>query len=143
MTAMLGIKFVCLVGGLITGIVASTLLLSGTMALFAGLIGGVFMGVLLNIMPEVVLGRLATGYQRRINAGLAEAFDLLVVCLESGLTFDRALARTVENLTSFQPQLAKEFGQALLDMNLHGRTREDALGRLAKNLDSQISGIWP
>ena len=136
-TAMLGIKFVCLAGGLITGVIASTIMLSGTMALFIGLIGGVFIGVLLNIMPELILGRLAVGYQRRINAGLAEAFDLLVVCLESGLTFDRALARTVENLKSFQPQLAKEFGQALLDMNVHGRTREDALGRLATNLDSQ------
>ena len=136
-TAMLGIKFVCLVGGLTTGVIVSTIMLSGTLALFVGLIGGVFIGVLLNIMPEMILGRLAAGYQRRINADLAEAFDLLVVCLESGLTFERALARTVDNLRSFQPQLAQEFGQALLDMNVHGRTREDALGRLANHLDSQ------
>lgn len=134
---MLGIKFACLLGGLITGLVTATIMLSGALVLFGGLLGGVLIGVLLNIMPEVILGRLAVRRQRRINAGLAEAFDLLVVCLESGLTFDRALSRTVENLQAFQPQLAKEFSQAVLDMNVHGRTREEALSRLADRVDSQ------
>ena len=134
---MLGTKFACLVTGLVFGIVMLTATFPGILGIFAGLIGGVLAGVLLNVVPEMVLGRLATVRLRRIDAGLAETFDLLVVCLESGLTFDRALKRTVENLKSFQPDLAKEFGQAVLDMSVHGRTREDALGRLAGRLDGQ------
>lgn len=60
-----------------------------------------------------------------------------MVCLESGLTFERALRRTVENLQSLQADLAKEFGQAVLDMNVQGRRREEALGRLAERVDCQ------
>ena len=134
---MLGIKFACLITGLVAGLIALTPTLPGILGLLAGLIGGVLAGVLLNVAPEMVLGRLATNRLRRIDAGLAETFDLLVVCLESGLTFDRALKRTVDNLKTFQPDLAQEFGQAVLDMSVHGRTREDALGRLAGRLDSQ------
>ena len=133
---MLGIKFACLVSGLVFGVVALTATLPGTLGVFTGLIGGVLAGVLLNVVPEMVLSRLATNRLRRINGGLAETFDLLVVCLESGLTFDRALKRTVDSLKSFQPDLAREFGQAVLDLSVHGRTREDALGRLAERLDS-------
>ena len=96
-----------------------------------------FAGVLLNLLPEFVVSRIATVRYRRVHNGLADAFDLLIVCLESGLTFDRALRRTIENLQSFQPDLAKELGQASLDMSVHGRTREEALSRLASRLDSQ------
>ena len=134
---MLGIKFACLITGLVAGLIALTPTLPGILGLLAGLIGGVLAGVLLNVVPEMVLGRLATNRLRRIDTGLAETFDLLVVCLESGLTFDRALKRTVDNLKTFQPDLAQEFGQAVLDMSVHGRTREDALSRLSDRLDSQ------
>ena len=134
---MLGIKFACLATGLVSGVVSVTAALPGTLGVFVGLVSGVLAGVLFNVVPEMVLSRLGTNRLRRIEAGLAESFDLLVVCLESGLTFDRALKRTVDNLRSFQPDLAKEFGQASLDMSVYGRTREDALGRLAGRLDSQ------
>ena len=137
LATMLGIKFACMLTGLVTGLIMLTPLLPGVLGLTAGLIGGLLLGVMLNIMPEVVLTRLAAGRLYRIDTGLAEAFDLLVVCLESGLTFDRALMRTVDNLKSFQPELANELGQAVLDMSVHGRTREDSLGRLAARLDSQ------
>lgn len=133
---MLGLKFACLLIGLVVGLIAISPTLPGVLGLGAGLIGGVFAGVLLNILPEFAIGRLAARRMRRITVGLAESFDLLVVCLESGLTFERALKRTVDNLKSFQPDLANEFGQTVLDISVHGRTREDALGRLADRLDS-------
>lgn len=135
--AMLGVKFACLVVGMAASLIVSIAFLPGLMGLFVGLVSGVLVGVILNVVPELVLGRVSTHRLRRIESGLAEAFDLLVVCLESGLTFNRALSRTADNLKAFQPQLAREFGQAVLDMNVHGRTREDALGRLADRLDSQ------
>ena len=134
---MLGIKFACLVVGLALGMVTSASIFPGGSGWLFGLVGGVLIGVLLNVLPEMILGRLAANRQRRITAGLAEAFDLLIVCLESGLTFDRALSRTVENLRTFQPELAKELSQPVMDMSVHGRTREEALGRLAERLDSQ------
>ena len=45
--------------------------------------------------------------------------------------------RTLADLRAFQPDLAREFRQASLDMTVHGRTREDALKRLADRLDNR------
>ena len=71
---MLGIKFACLVVGLAVGMVASTIVFPGGSGWLFGLVGGVLIGVLLNVLPEMILGRLAGNRQRRITAGLAEAF---------------------------------------------------------------------
>ena len=134
---ILGMKFACLLIGMSTGIFVGTANFEGAVGWFGGLVGGVVIGVFLNLMPEIVLARLGAGRLRRIHSGLAESFDLLVVCLESGLTFDRSLRRTIENLRSFHPDISMELNQALLDMAVHGRNREESLGRLADRLDSQ------
>ena len=136
-TVVLGTKAACVLFGAIAGLVAGPALQPGLLGWAGGLIGGVLLGVALNLAPELVVFRLAAMRMGRINAGLADAFDLLIVCLESGLTFERALQRTVSDLRAFQPDLADEFRHATLDMSVHGRTREDALGRLAGRLDSR------
>ena len=137
LTTMLGIKFACLLSGLALGIIVVTRLVPGPLGLLAGLVGGVLGGVLLNVVPELLLRRLATRRLRHLNSGFAEALDLLVVCLESGLTFETGLKRTIDNLKSFQAVLVREFRQAMLDMSVHGRSREEALGALADRVDSQ------
>ena len=134
---VLGAKAACMLVGLLTGLITLSPLVPGVLGWGAGLIGGLLIGVVLNLVPELVVARLAASRIRRIHTGLADAFDLLIVCLESGLTFERALQRTVADLKSFQPDLANELRQASLDMSVHGRTREDALGRLAGRLDSR------
>ncbi|MCZ0944821.1 MAG: type II secretion system F family protein [Gammaproteobacteria bacterium] len=134
---MLGIKFTSLLGGFLAGGFAAVAYLSGLMAVLGGLVGGLLTGVMLNVFPELILNRLAGNRIWRMNAGLPDTFDLLVICLESGLTFDRALQRTVDNLGSLHPDLEAEFSQVLLDVNVHGRTRGEALGRLADRLESQ------
>ena len=92
---------------------------------------------MLNLIPEVILAFVGSGRLRRIHAALPEAFDLLIVCLESGLTFERSLQRAARDLRWFQPALAQELGLASADLSVHGRTRSDALERLAGRLDSQ------
>ena len=134
---VLGAKAACMLVGLLTGLITLSPLVPGALGWGAGLIGGLLIGVVLNLVPELVVARLAASRIRRIHRGLADAFDLLIVCLESGLTFERALQRTVADLKSFQPDLANELRQASLDMSVHGRTRENALGRLAGRLDSR------
>ena len=136
-SVVLGMKFACLLVGVAVGLTVLPPIWPGLMGWGVGVLGGLLGGVVLNLLPEFAVSRLAAARFRRIHSGLADAFDLLIVCLESGLTFDRALRRTVDNLKTFQPDLARELGQASLDMSVHGRTRQDALGRLAARLDSQ------
>lgn len=137
LTIMLGIKFACLMAGLGLGMVLVTPMVPGALGMFVGIGAGVFGGVLLNVVPELLLRRLAGRRLHQLNAGFAETLDLLVVCLESGLTFETGLRRTVENVRSFQSVLARELRQAVLDMSVHGRTREEALTYLAERVDSQ------
>ncbi|MCY4012166.1 MAG: type II secretion system F family protein [Gammaproteobacteria bacterium] len=137
LTIVLGAKTACILVGLAVGVVVARPLFPGLLGWGAGVVAGLLVGVVLNLVPELTVARLAASRMRRIKAGLADAFDLLIVCLESGLTFERALNRTVSDLQAFQPDLAAELRQASLDMAAHGRTREDALGRLAGRLDSR------
>lgn len=136
-TIVLGAKTASIFAGLAIGIVVARPWAPGLLGWGAGVVAGLFLGVILNLIPELAVARLATMRMRRIKTGLADAFDLLIVCLESGLTFERALHRTVTDLRTFQPDLAAELRQASLDMVAHGRTRADALARLAERLDSR------
>ena len=110
---MFGVKFLALGGGLVLGFFLAFIYLSGLLILFGGLIGGVLAGVALNILPEWIVGRMASKRMWRLNAGLPDTFDLLVICLESGLTFDRALRRTVDTLAAALDRVVARAGRAV------------------------------
>ena len=57
--------------------------------LLAGLAGAVMGGIL----PEMCLDQLSARRQRRMATALPDALDLMTLCLESGLTFERTLSR--------------------------------------------------
>ena len=67
----------------------------------AGLVAG-------GIMPEYGLRAVAARRLRRMSAALPDALDLMVMCLESGLIFERALATVAEELEAVEPNLAAE-----------------------------------
>ena len=136
-TVVLGAKFVCLIFGLVAGLIFLPSMKPGMVGLGIGLIGGLLGGVMLNLIPEMIIGKLASRRLWQIQTALPDALDLLIVCLEAGLTFERSLRRAVADLKTFHPMLAAELGQASLDMSVHGRNREEALSRVAERLDSQ------
>ena len=136
-TIVLGAKVACLLTGLVIGTLLITRWQSGLLGWVLGLVGGFIAGVMCNLVPELVVSKLAKGRLWRVQSALPDALDLFVVSLEAGLTFERALRRTVDDLKTFHPALAAELGRAGLDMTVHGRTREEALGRVADRLDSQ------
>ena len=136
-TFVIGTKVACLLIGLVGGGLAASTLYPGAIGWGVGLLGGLLVGVACNLVPELVVTQLATRRVWRIQTALPDALDLLIVCLEAGLTFERALRRTVSDLRAFRPALAEELGQASLDMRIHGLNREEALGRVAQRLDLQ------
>ena len=84
----------------------------GALIAFAGAAGLVVGG----IAPEYVVRSLVRRRNRRMTAALPAALDLMVMCLESGLTFERALATVADELTPIEPNLAGEF--RLIDAEL-------------------------
>ena len=61
------------------------------------------------ILPEFVLRAISDRRQRKMAAALPHALDLLVMCVETGLTFERALTVVADELKPIERHLANEF----------------------------------
>ena len=108
----LSCKFACGLAGAGLAVLVSPLLgpmiaflPQGILVAFAGAAGLVIGG----IVPEYVMRALVNRRRRKMTNALADALDLMVMCLESGLTFERALATVAEELTPIESNLAGEF----------------------------------
>ena len=83
------------------------------------------------LVPSAVVARRIKDRQKRIRNGLPDALDLLIVCLEAGLSLDQAILKSSEELRLSHPELAEE----LRFINIEGRAgkpRLEALKNFAK-----------
>lgn len=92
------------------------------------LIGATLCGYLL---PRVTLDHLIANRQLRIQWGLADALDLLMITIEAGMDFNAALVRVSEELKTGHPTLCEEFELVNLEIRV-GRPRAQALRNLAE-----------
>ncbi len=83
------------------------------------------------LLPDFWLSRLISARQTNIRLGLPEALDLLVVCVEAGLSLDKAILRTSEEMRVSQPEIADELGLISLEQRA-GRARADAWNECAE-----------
>jgi len=81
------------------------------------------------LLPAMILGRLAKKRQHRIRLSLADALDLLVVCVEAGLGLDQAILRVGEELAFAHPDLSDELRLVNLELRA-GKGRGEALKNL-------------
>jgi len=86
------------------------------------------------LAPDFWLGRRITIRQSRIRLGLPDALDLLVICIEAGLSTDQATARTAEELRLSAPEVCDELGIVVLEQRA-GRARSDAWKQFAERTD--------
>ena len=82
------------------------------------------------ILPIAVLERLVRSRQDRIRQGLPDALDLLVVCVEAGISLDAAILRVAKELAFTYGDLSRELLVVNRKTNA-GVTREEA-----------IRGLW-
>lgn len=69
--------------------------------------------------------------QKEIARGLANGLDLLVVCVESGLGLDQAIAQVAKELEHAHPEISEEFALVNLELKA-GKRRMEALRNLAE-----------
>lgn len=87
----------------------------------------VALGAAVGLMgPPAVLDRLAQARQERLRRSLPDAMDLLVVCVEAGISVDAALLRVAREMAHLHPELANEFLVVNRRVNA-GMPREQAL----------------
>ena len=104
----------------VTGITAI-----GPIFVYPTCIGGGF------LLPDFWLGRLIKRRQSRIRRGLPDVLDLLVICVEAGLSLDQATARTAKEMDRLQPDLCDELGMLVLEQHA-GRPRSEAWKNMAE-----------
>jgi tight adherence protein C len=67
------------------------------------------------LAPDFWLSNRIAARQMKLRLGLPEALDLIVICVEAGLSMDKATMRTAEELRISQPAIADELNLVYLE----------------------------
>jgi len=86
------------------------------------------------LAPDFWLDRRIKTRQGKIRRGLPDVLDLLIICIEAGLSLDQATARTAVELKVAQPELCDELSIVVLEQRA-GRPRGEAWKHLADRTD--------
>jgi tight adherence protein C len=86
------------------------------------------------LAPDFWLGRQISKRQKKIRRGLPDVLDLLIICIEAGLSLDQATSRTAEELRNAQPELCDELGIVVLEQRA-GRPRAEAWRHMSERTD--------
>jgi tight adherence protein C len=86
------------------------------------------------LAPDFALGRVIKTRQDKIRRGLPDVLDLLVICIEAGLSLDQATKRTTEELMKAQPAICDELNIVVLEQRA-GKPRADCWKNMADRTD--------
>lgn len=75
------------------------------------------------VVSERGVGWFANRRRTRMSAALPDALDLMVMCREAGLTFERALETVASEIRSVEPHLAREFTLFERELRVGGARR--------------------
>src|SRR5439155_3623082 len=126
MELVVGMKVILLAVGAIAGYFLGTMI--GGIFLYVCLYVGALFGFLL---PSPLLISRIKKRRRALDAALPDALDLMVVCVESGLTLDSSLQRVGQEIALAHPDISKEFGITHMETRV-GVSRVDALRNLGQ-----------
>jgi tight adherence protein C len=99
------------------------------------MIGIAFGGMMGFLTPTFWLRRQTKSHQEALDRGLPDALDLLVICVEAGLTLDAAMQRVGQELSLAHPKLSRELEITHLETRL-GLSRADSLRNLGERTGS-------
>jgi tight adherence protein C len=82
------------------------------------------------LAPSRILANRATARQTQLEYEFPDALDLMVVCVEAGLSLDAAFVRVGREIAETHPRIAEEFERVAEQLRA-GRARPDALRAMA------------
>ena len=83
------------------------------------------------LAPDFWLGKRISARQKKLTRGLPDVLDLLVICMEAGLSLDQSTARSAEELSQSQPEICDELTMVVLEQRA-GRARSEAWKNMAE-----------
>ncbi len=134
----LGAKLLLIVAPALVGL---TLGLSGLIPMEYAVLGGGFFGIAGMIGPGFWLDRRKKKRQTNLRRALPDALDLLVICLEGGLSLPASLRRVGTELRTAHPLLALELNLVEREIQL-GSSPGESLQKLGVRTDlEEIRGM--
>jgi tight adherence protein C len=131
MAFFLGVKVVLTVGPMLLGFLASSL----SLVPFAyGVFTGSFLGIVGMIGPSFWVDRRKGRRQTSFRRALPDALDVIVICLDGGLSLPGALKRVASELVTAHPELAQELNVVQREIQL-GRSPGEALRQMGQRTD--------
>ena len=127
----LGAKMLLTFGPVVIGFLIG---ISGLVSVVHGLIFGAFFAIFGMIVPSFWLDRQKAGRQMAFRRALPDALDVLVICLEGGLSLSSAIRRVSSELRTAHPSLALELLIVQREVQL-GRTTGEALRNFGERCD--------
>jgi tight adherence protein C len=131
MVVFLGVKTLLMLGPAVLGVLAS---LIGLVRLQEGMIFGACLGIGGLIGPSFWLDYMKAKRQSNYRRALPDALDILVICLEGGLSLPASLKRISTELRTAHPPLAAELAIVQREIQL-GRTSGEALRKMGERCD--------
>jgi tight adherence protein C len=138
MVLFLGAKMALILAPACLGLALGIL---GVLPIRTGLVFGALFAILGMIGPSFWLDKRKAGRQICFRRALPDALDVLVICLEAGLSLPGALRRVASELQSAHSVLARELSIVQRQMQL-GRSAGQALREFADRADlEEIRGL--
>lgn len=88
--------------------------------------------------PSIFVGHFANARRTKLEFEFPDALDLMVVCVEAGLSLDATFVRVSDEMRDSHRRIAREFARVSEEINA-GRTRAEALRTMAERAD--VAGI--
>jgi tight adherence protein C len=131
MAVFLGVKLTLIVAPALIGVAVGSV---GLIPIAPAFLGGACLGILGMIGPSFWLDRRKSFRQSNFRRSLPDALDIIVICLEGGLSLPGALKRVSSELRTSHPMLASELNIVQREIQL-GRSAGDSLQQFALRTD--------
>jgi len=118
----------------------------GELGMIVKIGGGAIVGMM---APETYAKNQRAKHLKKVQAGVADALDMLVICADAGLALEAGLGRVAQEMEQLNPSLAMELNQTARELqigsdmrmamdSLGQRTGLDTLKRLAATLSQSL-----
>lgn len=84
--------------------------------------------------PDIIVRNVSDRRRSKLQDGLPDALDLMVICAEAGLSMDAAMVRVSREIGHAYPELGEEFGLTSIELGFLPE-RGQALENLAMRVD--------
>jgi tight adherence protein C len=131
MVVFLGLKVFLMFFPILVGIAAGSV---GLVTMTWGLVGGACFAIVGLVGPSFWLDRMKAARQSNFRRALPDALDVMVICLEGGLSLPAALKRMATELRTAHPALSTELNIVQREIQM-GRSSGDALRKMGERSD--------